>query len=145
MKKRKISFVLSIISGIFLILSGTNGVSFFKRLSEIILRYFDIIILKIIFILLTIIASLGGIAVILGGFLIYKKKIRLGRFIIAIGTGAGLISLLLNFSIIVITRGIPINWFLSFSTLGIIFSVLARRIVKPKTKVRHYLKRRLKI
>jgi hypothetical protein len=132
MKKRIISFILSIISGIFLILSGTNGVSFLTTFSEFILRYFNIQVIKIIFTLLIIIASFGGIAVILGGFLIYKKKIRVGRFIIAIGTGAGLVSLLLNFLILIITKGIPINWFLSFSTLGIIFSVLARRIVKPK-------------
>jgi len=132
MKKRIISFILSIISGIFLILSGTNGVSFLTTFSEFILRYFNIQVIKIIFTLLIIIASFGGIAVILGGFLIYKKKIRVGRFIIAIGTGAGLVSLLLNFLIVIITKGIPINWFLSFSTLGIIFSVLARRIVKPK-------------
>jgi len=140
MKKRIISFVLAIVSGIFLILSGTNGVSFFKRLSEIILRYFDMRFLKSIFILLTIIASLGGISVIVGGFLIYKKKIRFGRFIIAIGTGAGLISLLLHFLIFIITKELTIEWFLSFSTLGIIFSVLARQIVRPRIK--HYFRKK---
>lgn len=141
MNKRKTSFILAIISGIFLILSGTNGASFIEKISEFVLRYFNSQLLKIIFFLVTIIASFGGISVIIGGFLIYKKKIKSGRFVIAIGTGAGLISLLLNFLIIIITQGIQINWFLSFPTLGMIFSILARQIVKPKIKFKKRLKK----
>lgn len=140
MKKRIISFILAIISGIFLILSGTNGMSLIEKISDFVLRYFNIQILKLILGLLTIVASFGGISVIIGGFLIYKKKIRLGRFIILIGTGAGLISLLLQFLILIFTQGISINWFLSFSTLGVILSVLARQIVRPKIK--HYFRKR---
>lgn len=135
MKKTIVSFILAIVSGIFLILSGTNGISLIERISDFVLRYFNIQFLKLILGLLTIIASFGGISVIIGGFLIYEKKIRLGRFIILIGTGAGLVSLLLQFLILIFTQGISINWFLSFSTLGVILSVLAREIVRPKLNI----------
>jgi len=45
------------------------------------------------------IASLGGIAVLLGGYLIFTDKVRLGRILILIGSGAGLFTLLLFISV----------------------------------------------
>ncbi len=41
------------------------------------------------------IASLGGIAVLLGAYLILKDKVRLGRILILVGSGAGFFTLLL--------------------------------------------------
>jgi len=132
MKNENLSFLLSIISGIFLILSGTNGVPSIEFLQGLILNYLNLNFLRIIFFFLTIIASLGGFSVVFGGFFIYKKKIRTGRFLLGVGSGAGIISLILNALIFFLTEGISVGWLLSFSTIGVVLSVIAGKIVKPK-------------
>jgi hypothetical protein len=143
MNKRKTSFILSILSGILFIISGTDGVSSWKTLENIILHYLDLGIIKIIFVLIIIIASFGGLSVIFGGYLIYKRKTKSGILIISIGSGAGLISFLLNIFILIVTDGLSLGWFLSFSTVAIILSITARIIAKPKSKKRRGVKKLL--
>src|SRR2546430_14394044 len=41
------------------------------------------------------IASLGGFTVMFGGYLIWKDRVRLGRIVILLGSGAGFFTLLL--------------------------------------------------
>ncbi len=77
-------------------ISGYTGArpvsSFFTFLEEILGSRPLLIVLAYIFVG---IASLGGLAVLLGGYLIWKDRVRTGRILIIIGSGAGFFTLLL--------------------------------------------------
>ena len=84
---------------------------------------------------LNFIASLGGVAVIVGGILIYVGRKKLGKFIIGIGAGMGLIGFL-----IVVGSALFHGWartvaFLllisqSLGWIGVILAIVAIRLAK---------------
>ena len=97
--------------------------------------YFKIFLLVIFFL-----ASLGGITVILGGVLINKERLSLGKFVIAIGAGVGLISVILAYIMITSDEGIVdgteyyFEKFLPLEWLAIILAIFARRYAKEEHK-----------
>lgn len=103
-------FALCLIGGLLLIganyTGGINTIALIYILvhSLAALAPFYLIIDILLFILL-IIAWSGGIAIILGGFLLTTSQIRLGKLIIGISAGFGLISFILGIIWVVITFG----------------------------------------
>ena len=83
-------------AGFLLILSGYTGVRsvdrFFTLLEELFGPRAFLIVLAYVFLG---IASFGGFAVLFGGYLFWKDRVRLGRVVILIGSGAGFFTLLL--------------------------------------------------
>ncbi|MEX2722111.1 MAG: hypothetical protein Q6362_011975 [Candidatus Wukongarchaeota archaeon] len=85
-------------------------------------------------------ASLGGITIILGGILIGKERLSLGKFLIAIGAGFGLISVILAFVTLGMKDGIVdgterfIELFLPLQWLAIILAIFARKYAKKEEK-----------
>lgn len=83
-------------AGLLLIVSGYTGARsvdrFFSLLEDLLGTRPFLIVLAYIFVG---IASLGGFAVLLGGYLIWKDRVRTGRLLILIGSGAGFFTLLL--------------------------------------------------
>jgi hypothetical protein len=73
--------------------SGARGVHRFVDLLRELLG--DRPILLVLGYVLVGIASLGGIAVLLGAYLLHVDRVRTGRILILLGSGAGLISLIL--------------------------------------------------
>jgi hypothetical protein len=127
-----IAFWFAMFSSLFLFISGTTGVSSWLRIQEIVLRYFNFTFLKLLFILMIIVASFGGLSVLIGGILIFKKKIFWGKVLINLGAGVGIIGFLLNLFISVITLNFSLYSFLSFSSLGIVFAVFAQHYANKK-------------
>jgi hypothetical protein len=125
-KNNIISFCLALVSSFFLFLSGTTGVITWIKIEEIIISYIDLSFINIIFILVLIIASFGGISVLIGGILLLRKKIFLGNLFISLGAGAGLIGFLFNVLISILTFDISISSYLSFSSIGVLFALLAQ-------------------
>jgi hypothetical protein len=84
------------VAGLLLILSGYTGVRsadrFFTLLEELFGPRAFLIVLAYVFLG---IASFGGFAVLFGGYLFWKDRVRLGRIVILIGSGAGFFTLLL--------------------------------------------------
>lgn len=131
------AFTLSILSGILLIISGTRGsIGIYGMIFSILASFVeDALILSIlgaVALTLMFLASLGGFSVILGGYLVYKSKVRLGRFIIGLGAGVGIPGLLLtlftfivrqNVSAVMAQHGV-VGW------TGILLSLIARTIAK---------------
>ena len=132
-KRNKRAFNIAMIAGILLILSGTTGVASLVKIEEIVFRYADIWLISFIFPFLLFIASLGGFTIMFGGYLILREQIRTGKFVISLGAGFGIISLLSNIFVAIITLHFPIEWFLSFATIGLILSLVARRMAKAKS------------
>jgi hypothetical protein len=130
-------FVLCIIGGLLLLGAGyTNGAN------TIFLLYLFVhfivalapfyLIIDIVLLVLWVIAWLGGIAVILGGYLLTTSHIRTGKFIIAISAGFGLISLILVILWVVLTIGwaglLLLTWLILHTAwaLGLILTIIAR-------------------
>lgn len=76
------------------------------------------------------IAGFGGLAVIFGSILLLINRVSLGKFIIGLGAGMGLISLILIFIGYLLSGTAIITWPLliweSPGLLGAILSILAR-------------------
>lgn len=136
-KKNLTILLLSFLSGILLIIAGTTGSvgvygavlsALIQSSQETIVRS----VLEWIALTLVLLASLGGFSVILGGYLIYKSQMRLGKLIIGLGIGVGIPGLLLavsagiatqDFSVVIAQHGI-IGW------TGIALAILAMSSVK---------------
>jgi hypothetical protein len=86
-----------------------------------------------VFWILIFIAALGGIAVIIGGILIYKSIVVGGKIIIALGAGIGIIGLIIAL-IMSVYRGEGsefISWLTtSFLGIGLILSLISRYVAK---------------
>ena len=85
---------------------------------------------QIAFIVLVLVASLGGIAVIVGGLLIDKGKVGAGKLLITLGTGLGLIGLLVSLAVAVKEESLTVGGFLSVGAIGVILSIVARAVAE---------------
>ncbi len=125
---------VAIVAGTLLLIAGVSGAATWQAIKEFVASQFPgNEILEIIFVILIFIASLGGIAVIIGGLLIGKKKIGTGRTFILLGAGMGIIGLIFS-SIVAYSEGnLTLGSFLSIGTIGIVLSIAARMIAKKAT------------
>jgi hypothetical protein len=132
-KKNNRYVLLAIIAGMLLIISGISGVTTWKTIQEFVTSFIiQNKIIEIIFNILVLFASLGGISVILGGLLIYKNKIRTGKFLISLGAGIGIIGLIVAIVIAIVKGNFVIGSFFSIGTIGLILSIVVRMKVKYK-------------
>ena len=87
--------------------------------------------------ILGLIAQLGGFAVLAGAILFLKNHITGGKLLVMIGTGQGIITIMVGLIIELMQGGIVdannyVLWLATSATgVGIIFSIVARRIAKP--------------
>lgn len=127
---------LAIIAGILLLLSGGSGVTSILTLEKIgdalAPSIFDSKVFILFFSILLILASLGGISVIFGGVLIGRKKVLLGKILIQIGSGAGILGLFIIIFLAIKNNSILSGGFFSLGTLGVILAALAVIIAKKK-------------
>jgi hypothetical protein len=122
---------IAILAGILLIIAGISGIATWETIKDFVTTHItDNSIIQIVFAILIFIASLGGIAVIIGGVLIGRNNVGLGKFIIALGAGLGLIGLIFTLLITYTEGNFTIGSFLSIGTIGLILSIVARIIAK---------------
>ncbi|MHA2472672.1 MAG: hypothetical protein ACXAES_05500 [Promethearchaeota archaeon] len=104
--------ILCIIGGILMILGSTIGsIAFFETIFGLLSGFLSqslINIIEIVLQVLSYIASGGGISVIIGAILVGIGVYRLGKIIIAIGAGMGLIGFII-FLIVSILNGSVVN------------------------------------
>jgi membrane-associated HD superfamily phosphohydrolase len=124
---------LAIIAGFLLIMAGVNGVATWETIKIFVtINIMDNSIVRMVFAVLIFIASLGGIAVIAGGLLLGKDKIRTGALFIFLGSGLGFIGLLFLVIVASIEKNLETSSFLSIGVVGLILSIIARMVVKRK-------------
>jgi hypothetical protein len=135
--KNQTPFALCLIGGLLLL-----GANYTGGIDTIVLIFYFLqaipalapfyLIINILLFILFVIAWLGGIAVILGGYLLTTSHVRSGKFIIAIASGFGLISLILTVIWVVLTVGwgglLVLAWLIlnTASALGLILTIIAR-------------------
>ena len=137
-KRRRIAaFVIATIAGILLLLTGIQGpIGLYQTIKDLlpnliqnqqILQIADVIAAIFIGIALA-----GGLAVIAGGILVLANHVTIGKFVIAIGTGAGIIWLILLLITLVSTQQVNtiIERYSLFGWIGLILSFIARAVAK---------------
>jgi len=134
--RNKTAAWLAVIGGILILIGGGTGmVNFLNELKNIIENWLGEPneTLELVFWVLILIAALGGLAVMIGGYLIYKNKIIAGKILIALGAGIGFIGLILGL-IVSAYHGEEAKFFAwvttSFLGFGILLSIIARFLAK---------------
>ncbi len=139
--KNQTPFALCIIGGLFLIAAGYNhGIgtifliyAFVHAIAALAPYYF---IIDFVLIILGVIAWSGGYAVLVGGYLLTTSQVRLGKFIIAIAAGFGLISFILTIVWVYLVAGIAgllvLTWLImnSIWAIGLVLTIIARSSAK---------------
>lgn len=132
-----LAFVLSVLGGVLLIVSGTRGPIgiFLVILEQLPLFIKDALIQTIaavVALFLIILSSLGGFTVILGGYLVYKNHVGTGKLLIGLGAGVGIPWLLFMLFTVAMTQQVTavtaqhniLGW------VGIILAFIARNIAR---------------
>jgi hypothetical protein len=131
--KNSLAMAIAIVAGFLLLLSGLSGIATWSIIRDFVTTYIiNNSIVQIIFVILIFIASLGGITVIAGGYFIGKNKIGLGKFLILLGAGLGLIGLIFSLIVTYNKGNLTINNFFSIGLIGLILSIVARVIARKK-------------
>lgn len=127
---------VAIVAGVLLLISGLSGMAAWQAIEDFVTTNIsDDEIVQYVFAILIFIASLGGLSVILGGLLIGKNKVRVGKILIMLGAGLGLIGLLFSITVAYMENNLTIGSFLSVGMFGLILSIIARRIAKNKNLI----------
>jgi hypothetical protein len=121
----------AIIGGVCLLLAGITGYAAWKSIEDIIVEHIsDDQLVQDTFYYLLIIAGLGGFAVILGGLLIGSDHTGVGKFLITLGAGMGLIGFII--SIVIWANndfsGLAVGGGTMVGLVGIILSIAARQM-----------------
>jgi hypothetical protein len=139
--RNKTPFLLALIGGILLWIAGATGsVGIAGTITEILASIPELApfvdILYLISYVLLLLAGLGGITVIGGGWLMTTDRVGTGKFMIGIGAGMGLISLIVQIAQNVYTLGAGAALDLFMATAmttvgaGILLSIAARQMAK---------------
>lgn len=131
--ENRMAFVLALAGGILILLAGFTGYGFWSMIKEIIITNITFLepAIDILFYILLFFATLGGVTVIIGGGLIYKGSVRSGKFLIFLGTGFGLIGLIIAIIISIYKFKLELGLQFSLSGIGVILSIIARSLAKP--------------
>lgn len=129
-KRYKIAFFFAAVASIFLFLSGTTGRQNIEKLEHILSMYIHSEIITYLFFIPIIIASFGALAVLLGGYLVLKKNVILGNVFMALGSGAGIITFVIQLMVSVVNARLTLD--MSFSSLGVICALIAQFFASEK-------------
>lgn len=129
--KNSMAMGIAVVAGILLLIAGLSGLAAWEAIKDfVITNVTDNEMVQIVFAILIFIASLGGIAVIIGGLLIGKNKIRSGKFIIMLGAGLGLIGLIFSIIVAYLEESLTLSSFLSIGFIGLCLSIVAKAVAK---------------
>ena len=139
--KNKTSFALCVIAGLMLIMVERSGALNPIALVYVLLHSISALssfiwVIDIILFTLYVIALLGGVGVIIGGYLLTTSWVRVGKFIIGLSAGFGLLSLIIIILHAWMIFGPAYPLILTFFILnstwatGIVLTIIARWIAK---------------
>ncbi len=120
------AMVAAFIAGALLITAGLTGESIWILFNSIVALFVNSALFQTLFLVLITIASFGGFSVIAGGILIALSLRRLGKFIIMLGTGMGIIGLALALVFWLLGGIPPLSANFIIGVLGVGFSLYAR-------------------
>jgi len=139
MKSRKIAALFAYLGGTLLLIAGATGsTGIVGTIIEYLIENLGgatADLLSLILQALTFVADLGGISVIIGGSLIINQRPKIGKFIIGIGAGMGLVGFLIILALAFLHGWINVINFItiisqSIGWIGIILSITATILAK---------------
>ena len=139
--KNQTPFALCFIGGLFLIAAGYNhGIGTIFLIYGVVHAIAALapyyVIIDLILLFLGVIAWFGGYTVIVGGYLLTTSHVRIGKFVIAIAAGFGLISFILTIVWVYIVAGVAGLIVLSYLIMnsiwatGLVLTIIARSTAK---------------
>ncbi len=140
--RNKVAAVLALVSAILFIASGYQAnVEIYRVIESGLKQYTAKEIWQVAMIpinILALIAQLGGFAVLTGALFFLKNHITSGKFLVIIGTGHGIITIVASLVLDLIHDGGVVYasnyvlWLVTSATgLGIVFSIIATSMAKP--------------
>lgn len=139
--KNRLALLLGIISGVLLIISGgTGGVGLWALLPWLVavlgLPVEVAAVVNLVLTILLYVAGLGGVSVIIGSLLFSWGRVRLGRLIVGLGAGIGVISLALSLAQMYLAGILNVTFLLALSQTpgwaGAVLSIVARFLAKEE-------------
>lgn len=136
MKRNSRAALLAVLGGLLLLVAGWSGVSGIDHVFALLDSWLGpTSALRDLAWVLGGIASLGGVAVLLGAYLLFRDHVRTGRILILLGSGMGTLTLL-----IFLARNLAEEDF-SYLTavlpaiLGVVLGILAQKTARPKSLI----------
>jgi len=126
----KIAGSIAVVAGVLILMAGLTGVAEWEQnqqIVEFIIGESEIV--SEVFFILILIASFGGLAVIAGGWLLIKNRSFVGKLLVDLGAGAGLIGVLIAVGGAYLDGGTLAITGLGSGFLGLVLSVVARMMV----------------
>ena len=139
--KNSLSVALALIGGFLLFqVSWVGSIGFIADIAVYAQTYFPAAAeaITLVLTILLYIAALGGIAVIIGGILIAMDRIGLGKFVIGLGAGVGLVGLIIMLVEAYLAGGVAALTDIltmisqSIAWIGVIMSIVARSRAKSE-------------
>lgn len=139
--RNRTPFLLALVGGILLWIAGATGsVGIAGTITEILASIPELTpfvdVLNLIYYILLLLAGLGGITVIGGGWLMTTNRLGTGKFLIGIGAGMGLVSLIIQIAqnVYTVGAGAALDIFMATAMtttgVGIILSIIGRRTAR---------------
>ncbi len=132
MKVNTQAALLAVIAGILLLVVGYTGVAGVDHFFDLLESWFGpqpaLLVLSRIF---GGIAALGGVAVLIGAYFLSTDRVRTGRILIVLGSGAGLITLLLFLARNLVREDFSYLLAVLPAVIGVAFGIAAQWWAKP--------------
>ena len=133
MKRNTEAALIAAVAGILLLVVGLNGVAGVDRFFELLESWFGTNeALRILAYVLGAIAALGGVAVLFGAYFVGTDRVRVGKLLITLGSGAGLLTLLLFLAKNAVSEQFSYLYAVLPALLGVVLAIVARFWAKPK-------------
>ncbi len=133
MKRNTVAAILAVVAGVLLLYVGLNGAASVDKFFALLQDWFGTNeALRILAYVLAAIAALGGIAVIIGAYFVGVDHVRLGKILITLGSGAGILTLLLFIARNVASEQFSYVYAVLPAVLGVGLAIAARFAAKPK-------------
>ncbi len=133
MKRNTGAAIVATAAGILLLYVGFNGVADVDKVFALLEEWFGTNeALRILAYVLTAIAALGGVAVLIGAYFVAVDHVRVGKILITLGSGAGILTLLLFLGRSVSSEQFSLLLGVLPAILGVALAIVARFMTKPK-------------
>ncbi len=133
MKRNTQAAIIAVVAGILLLISGINGAAGVDRFFALLESWLGTNeALRILAYILAGIAALGGAAVLLGAYCVGTDRVRIGKLLITLGSGAGILTLLLFLAKNVAAEEFSYIYAVLPALLGVVLAIIARFRAQPK-------------
>ncbi len=133
MKRNVAAAILAAVAGVLLLIVGINGVAGVDRIFALLQDWFGTNeALRLLAYVLGGIAALGGVAVLFGAYFVATERVRTGKILITLGSGAGILTLLFFLARNLASEQFSYLTAVLPAVLGVALAIAARFVAKAK-------------